>query len=99
MDGRAEDLMVETPNLADTPIASPSVVSGAPDLGALTSLYRHWPEYFMEAALLGVFVISACVFGALYEFPLSPILLERLGVSRSEYEQNRQREHEFALAQ
>ena len=27
----------------------------------------------MEAALLGAFMVSACVFGALYEFPLSPV--------------------------
>jgi len=27
----------------------------------------------MEAALLGAFMVSACVFGALYEFPQSPV--------------------------
>ena len=27
----------------------------------------------MEAALLGAFMVSACVFGALYEFPRSPV--------------------------
>jgi aquaporin Z len=43
-----------------------------PKLGALASLRAHWPEYLMEAALLGAFMVSACVFGALYEFPQSP---------------------------
>jgi hypothetical protein len=31
----------------------------------LTALRNHWPEYFMEAAALGIFMISACVFGVL----------------------------------
>jgi len=43
------------------------------NLGALDSLRAHWPEYSMEAVLLGTFMISACSFGALYEFPSSPI--------------------------
>ena len=53
----------------------PSVVASPqpPNLGALASLRVHWPEYLMEAALLGAFMVSACVFGALYEFPQSPV--------------------------
>jgi aquaporin Z len=43
------------------------------ELGAFSSIRRHWPEYLMEASLLGVFMISACLFGALYEFPGSPV--------------------------
>jgi aquaporin Z len=39
----------------------------------LDSLGRHWPEYLMEAAGLGIFMISACVFGALLEYPASPV--------------------------
>lgn len=34
---------------------------------------RHWPEYLMEAAGLGFFMISAAVFTALFEYPHSPI--------------------------
>jgi aquaporin Z len=37
------------------------------------ALRAHWPEYLMEAWGLGTFMISACVFGALYEFPGSPV--------------------------
>jgi len=37
--------------------------------GAVT---RHWPEYAIEAACLGLFMISACVFVTLLEHPLSP---------------------------
>ena len=42
-------------------------------VGVAGAISRHWPEYLMEAAGLGVFMISACVFGALYEFPASPV--------------------------
>jgi aquaporin Z len=33
----------------------------------------HWPEYLMEAAGLGGFMISACTFGALLEYPGSTL--------------------------
>ncbi len=36
------------------------------------ALRRHWPEYLMEAAGLGLFMIAACLFGALLEHPGSP---------------------------
>jgi aquaporin Z len=36
-------------------------------------LKAHWPEYLMEAAGLGIFLISTCVFGALLEYPASPV--------------------------
>jgi aquaporin Z len=35
--------------------------------GAMEALRAHWPEYFMEAAALGMFMVSACVFGVLLE--------------------------------
>jgi aquaporin Z len=41
--------------------------------GAFAALTAHWPEYLMEAAGLGAFMISACLFGVLYEFPGSPV--------------------------
>ena len=37
------------------------------------ALKAHWPEYLMEATGLGVFMISACVFGVLLFHPSSPI--------------------------
>lgn len=37
------------------------------------TLKQHWPEYLMEAAGLGTFMISACLFGALLEHPDSRI--------------------------
>ena len=38
-----------------------------------TTLTRHWPEYLMEAAGLGIFMLSACLFDALLEHPASPL--------------------------
>jgi aquaporin Z len=36
-------------------------------------LLDHLPEYAIEAALLGAFMISACSFGVLLEHPDSPV--------------------------
>ena len=37
------------------------------------ALRRHWPEYLMEAAGLGLFMISACMFATLLGHPASPV--------------------------
>src|SRR6266581_185993 len=75
MNSTEHNLLVEAPNLAVMQRQTPtrSVVSQTPKLGALESLRLHWPEYLIEASLLGAFMVSACVFGALYEFPHSPV--------------------------
>ena len=39
-----------------------------------TALRMHWPEYLTEAAGLGLFMISACVFGTLLGHPNSPVV-------------------------
>ena len=36
---------------------------------------EHWPEYAIEAAGLGVFMLVACVFGTLLAHPGSPVVL------------------------
>ncbi len=41
----------------------------------LIALKHHWPEYLMEMAGLGVFMISACLFASLLEHPASPVRL------------------------
>jgi len=33
------------------------------------AIKNHWPEYLMEAALLGLFMVSACTFGVLLDHP------------------------------
>src|ERR1700757_2234611 len=75
MNSTEHNLLVEAPNLAVMQRQTPtrSVESQTPKLGALASLTSHWPEYLIEAALLGAFMVSACIFGALYEFPHSPV--------------------------
>jgi aquaporin Z len=37
------------------------------------ALKEHWPEYLMEAAGLGIFMISVCVVDALLGYPVSPV--------------------------
>ncbi len=39
----------------------------------LRALNRHWPEYLIEAAGLGVFMIAACSFTVALEHPASPL--------------------------
>lgn len=39
----------------------------------LDALRRHWPEYLMEAAGLGLFMIAASLFAALLDHPASPV--------------------------
>lgn len=38
-------------------------------------LAAHWPEYAIEAFLLGIFMVSACAFTVLLEHPRSPVHL------------------------
>ena len=51
--------------------------SSEPGIGPVerksNSLAFHWPEYAMEGALLGLFMISACVFTVMFWLPGSPI--------------------------
>ena len=42
-------------------------------MSASAALRRHWPEYLMEAAGLGIFMLSACLFTTLLEHPGSPV--------------------------
>jgi hypothetical protein len=39
----------------------------------LDALRRHWPEYMMEGLELGLYMISACAFVVLLEYPTSPV--------------------------
>jgi len=39
----------------------------------IRALGKHWPEYLIEAACLGLFMVSAGVFTALLEYPNSPV--------------------------
>jgi hypothetical protein len=39
----------------------------------LSALRSHWPEYLLEGLELGLFMISACVFVVLLEYPGSSV--------------------------
>lgn len=39
----------------------------------LSALRSHWPEYILEGLELGLFMISACAFVVLLEYPGSPV--------------------------
>jgi aquaporin Z len=42
-------------------------------MSLIAALRDHWPEYLMEAAELGLFMISACAFTVLFFHPDSPV--------------------------
>jgi aquaporin Z len=50
-------------------VNAPGGLAGA----ARDALKRHWPEHLIEAAALGIFMVSACSFAALLEHPASPV--------------------------
>jgi aquaporin Z len=64
-------LTMNVPNLALEPART--TTDQPRQLSAAAALRSHWPEYLMESGLLGAFMMAACVFGALYEFPQSPV--------------------------
>ncbi len=39
-----------------------------------SALTDHWPEYAIEGSCLGLFMISACMFGTLFGHPDSPVV-------------------------
>ena len=41
--------------------------------GAISAVTKHWPEYLIEAACLGLFMVSACSVTVLLEHSASPI--------------------------
>ncbi len=46
----------------------------------LDALTNHWPEYAIEAWCLGMFMVSACVFGVALFHPASPVAAIDIGV-------------------
>jgi aquaporin Z len=68
MSGRGAGLTAE---------AGAATLAGAGAVGAgatpTRALAAHWPEYLMEAAGLGLFMVAACLFALLLEHPTSPV--------------------------
>jgi aquaporin Z len=50
-----------------------TVRATGPARGPLDALRRHWPEYLMEAAGLGLFMVSTGMFATLLWYPGSPV--------------------------
>jgi aquaporin Z len=50
-----------------------TVLRSHPVSEMLAAWQRHWPEYLLEAVELGLFMISACLFVILLEYPASPV--------------------------
>lgn len=61
--------MTSPPSFAGSTVSQ----EARPPSAAARALAAHWPEYLMEAAALGSFMISACVFGVLLEHSESPL--------------------------
>lgn len=51
-----------------------AVTSARSTISWMETVSAHWPEYTMEAACLGLFMVSACSFGTLLGHPRSPIV-------------------------
>lgn len=45
----------------------------------IEALRKHWPEYLIEAACLGTFMVSACTFASLLGYPQSPVHMWVMG--------------------
>ncbi|MEP6911831.1 MAG: aquaporin [bacterium] len=55
------------------PLSKPIRASNRWSDQMIDALRKHWPEYLMEAAELGLFMISACAFTVLLFHPISPV--------------------------
>jgi aquaporin Z len=58
--------------VTDRPVVTTRATVPGSDAGALAALRQHWPEYLIEGAGLGLFMVSACLFATLLEHPSSP---------------------------
>jgi aquaporin Z len=59
-------------DMAGAPMVQ-GVETAGPARGMADALRRHWPEYLMEAAGLGLFMVSAGVCATLLWYPGSPL--------------------------
>jgi aquaporin Z len=65
-------MRIEVSNPVGTRVASQSAARSNSQLGTVSELKAHWPEYLIEATGLGFFMLSACLFSALLFHPASP---------------------------
>jgi aquaporin Z len=75
---RVNDTHISPASSAQRSLNAPLLTrENAPSLArnAGHALAQHWPEYLMEGAELGIFMMSACILTALLEYPASPVHL------------------------
>jgi aquaporin Z len=65
-------ITIESESIAATAADARSLKAGG-IAEMLSALGRHWPEYLMEAACLGLFMVSACSVTVLLQHPSSAI--------------------------
>ncbi len=65
--------MDETQLVHDAAISRGTPVITASRCTAASALKAHWLEYLMESGELGFFMVSACSFTTLFEYPGSPV--------------------------
>src|SRR5438552_12695043 len=61
------------PVIVSSPVIGELVPAKQTHPSAALALRNHWPEYLMEGAELGLFMISACIVTAVLEHPSSPL--------------------------
>src|SRR5262245_26943202 len=59
--------------MSTSTIAAPRPSRTTNRFTAASALKAHWSEYLMESAELGFFMVSACFFTTLLEYPASPV--------------------------
>ena len=88
---------------ADRARTDRAAATAGPARGPLDALRRHWPEYLMEAAGLGLFMVSAGLFATLLLYPGSPVAqavpdgMLRRGADGPDHGPDRDRDHLLAL--
>jgi aquaporin Z len=66
-------VQAESTAIRNRQISSGLPPTTAPWLNPASALRVHWPEYLIEAAALGTFMVSACFFTVVLEYPASPV--------------------------
>ncbi len=70
-------LQLPSHSISEETAAAPthtSAAAGQPARSLRHAIRSHWPKYLMEAACLGLFMLSACFFTVLLEQPTSPMV-------------------------
>jgi len=73
MPGQGALILQQSSDMQKLDLKPFSKSSAHPSSDMLNRLRHHWPEYMMEAAGLGIFMVSASLFTIILEHPDSPV--------------------------